>query len=158
MDPAPRRISEALLEKQQSFSVFISAAVQCGRCRDACRVVLVILNSQFLLSIPGSHIVEGSNVPKVKTENNNNNNRLLVHTQYVLRAQVTYPTLEKKEKKKTVPSSFVRLPADHHPSAGSRHLICLRCHHRHVASRSYQKRLGAGKQQPQMPCIGLVDV
>jgi hypothetical protein len=27
MDPAPRRISGALLEKQQSFSVFISAAV-----------------------------------------------------------------------------------------------------------------------------------
>lgn len=95
MDPAPRRISGALLEKQQSFSVFISAAVQCGRCRDACRVVLVNLNSQFLLSIPGSHIVEGSNVPKVKTENNN---RLLVHTQYVFRAQVTYPALEKKKK------------------------------------------------------------
>jgi hypothetical protein len=94
MDPAPRRISGALLEKQQSFSVFISAAVQCGRCRDACRVVLVNLNSQFLLSIPGSHIVEGSNVPKVKTENNN---RLLVHTQYVFRAQVTYPALEKKK-------------------------------------------------------------
>jgi hypothetical protein len=110
MDPAPRRISGALLEKQQSFSVFISAAVQCGRCRDACRVVLVNLNSQFLLSIPGSHIVEGSNVPKVKTENNNNNNRLLVHTQYVLRAQVTYPTLEKKEKKKQYPpASFVFL-------------------------------------------------